>query len=179
MNNFGFNSKIDFIQNVEDSTYGKLDNDKTIATTGFGQANVMVNPILMASIYSCFANRGNMVKPYILYESDDENKTKLFKENVITEELANKIKEYLIEVVEKGSGKRCKIDGKTIAGKTGTAEIKTSQSDKNGKENGWFDTFDEYGNLYICMIEDVKDREGSKYIVEKMRKIYESSNINK
>lgn len=179
LNNFGFNSKIDFIQNVEDSTYGKLDNDKTIATTGFGQANVMVNPILMASIYSCFANRGNMVKPYILYESDDENKTKLFKENVITEELANKIKEYLIEVVEKGSGKRCKIDGKTIAGKTGTAEIKTSQSDKNGKENGWFDTFDEYGNLYICMIEDVKDREGSKYIVEKMRKIYESSNINK
>ena len=177
LNSYGFNSKIDFIQNIEDSTYGELDNDKTIATTGFGQANVMVNPILMASIYSCFANSGNMVKPYILYEEDDANKVKFYKENVIAEELATKIKDYLIEVVEKGSGKRCRIEGKNIAGKTGTAEIKTSQTDKTGKENGWFDTFDEYGNLFICMIEDVKDKEGSKYVVEKMRKIYEGSNI--
>lgn len=173
LNDLGFNSELDFEQRVTESTYGKLDNEKTIATTGFGQANVMVNPILMASIYSAFANSGDMVKPYLTFEENEENRTKIYKENIISDEISNDIKEYMIEVVKRGSGQKCFLEDKVIAGKTGTAEIKKDQNDKTGTENGWFNSFDEYGNLYVCMVENVKNKGGSAYVVEKMRNIYE------
>lgn len=173
LNNYGFNTKIDFEQEIATSVYGELDNEKTIANTGYGQADVMVNPILMASIYSGFANKGNMVKPYLVYEEAEDKRVKYFNENAISEEIANTIKKDMIEVVEKGSATDCIIDGKTIAGKTGTAEIKKDQKDENGTENGWFNSFDENGNLFISMVQNVKGRGGSKYVVKKVRKLYE------
>ena len=43
---------------------------------------------------------------------------------------ADTIKEDLVQVVEVGTAKEAKIEGKTIAGKTGTAEIKENQEEK-------------------------------------------------
>ena len=62
----------------------------------------------------------------------------------------------------------------TIAGKTGTAEIKVSQDDENGTEIGWFNAFRVTDNadeqlLIINMIEDVKDRGGSHYLLPKVK----------
>lgn len=170
LNDFGFNSKLEFPQEIDISKYGQLNSETALANTGYGQAQVLVNPIFMSSIYSSFANGGNMMKPYIVYEEKEEEKVKIKNEHIISEEVAQIIKEDLIKVVENGSGK---IEERTLAGKTGTAEIKANQSDKNGTENGWFDVFDETGNLYISMIQDVKERGGSKYVVEKIKKILE------
>ena len=41
---------------------GNISNEKLLADSGYGQGEVLVNPIHMASIYSAFANDGNMVK---------------------------------------------------------------------------------------------------------------------
>lgn len=173
MDNFGFNEKLDFPQEVTKSSYGVMDSEASIANSGYGQAEMLVNPILMASMYSIFANEGNMVKPYLIYESNEENRVKYYKENVITAKNANIIKEDLIQVVERGTGKACKIDGKIIAGKTGTAEIKSSQQDKSGEEIGWFNSFDNNDKIIISMIENVKSKGGSHYVTEKVRKIWE------
>ena len=131
----------------------------------------MVNPIFMASLYSSFANNGTMCKPYLIYEEKEENKTKIFKQNIISEKTANEIKGDLLEVVKRGTAKECYIEGKNLYGKTGTAEIKASQNDNNGTENGWFDVFDDDGNLYISVCEDVKKKNGSHYVVSKMKNI--------
>lgn len=171
LDNIGFNEKIEFAQEIAQSTYGKIDSEPTLANSGYGQNEIMVNPIHMASIYSAFANGGNMVKPYIIL--DDKNKTKYWKESVISEETANTIKNDLIQVVERGTAKDCKIEGKTIAGKTGTAEIKASQDDKDGEEIGWFNAFDEDGLLVISLIENAKSKSGSHYVVNKIRTIFE------
>ena len=171
LDNIGFNEKIEFAQEIAQSTYGKIDSEPTLANSGYGQNEIMVNPIHMASIYSAFANDGNMVKPYIIL--DDKNKTKYWKESVISEETANTIKNDLIQVVERGTAKDCKIEGKTIAGKTGTAEIKASQDDKDGEEIGWFNAFDEDGLLVISLIENAKSKSGSHYVVNKIRTIFE------
>lgn len=171
LDNIGFNEKIEFAQEIAQSTYGKIDSEPTLANSGYGQNEIMVNPIHMASIYSAFANGGNMVKPYIIL--DDKNKTKYWKESVISEETANTIKNDLIQVVERGTAKDCKIEGKTIAGKTGTAEIKASQEDKDGEEIGWFNAFDEDGLLVISLIENAKSKSGSHYVVNKIRTIFE------
>ncbi len=170
---FGFNQDIEFVQEITKSTYGLMDSEASIANSGYGQAEMLVNPVLMASMYSTFANAGNMVKPYLIYEENEENRVKYYRENVITEKNANIIKEGLIQVVEKGTGKLCKIEGKTIAGKTGTAEIKKTQQDKDGEEIGWFNSFDDENTLIISMVENVKNRGGSHYVTEKVRKIWE------
>ena len=173
-NKFGFNENVDFIQNIQTSEYGEISNEKDLASTGYGQAKLLVNPIFMASIYSCFANDGNMIKPYIEFEKNDKNKVKIYKSNVINSENANIIKDDLIQAVKNGTGKDANIDGKTIAGKTGTAEIKASKNDKTGTEIGWFDAFDEDGNLIISMVENVENRGGSNYVVKKVAQIFDT-----
>ena len=172
LNELGFNKKVDFPQAIDNSTYGALDNEKTIANTGYGQGDLLVNPILMSSIYSSFANNGKMVKPYIQY--DENKKVEYINENFISSEIAHIIKNALIKVVEEGTATDCIIEGKTIAGKTGTAEIKESKDDENGTENGWFNAFDEDGHLYISMVQNVKGRGGSSYVVKKVRKLFEN-----
>ena len=105
--------------------------------------------------------------------SSTSNATKYYKENVISNEIANEIKQDLIKVVEEGTGKVAKVEGKTIAGKTGTAEIKENQQDEEGTEIGWFDAFDENGLVVVSMCENVKDRGGSHYLLPKVKTIFE------
>lgn len=188
LNDFGFNEKISFVQDISKSTYGAMDSESAIANSGYGQDQLLVNPIHLAMIYSSFANGGNMVMPIIEYEETDEKgdnlinnvnaneeqeKQKYFRENVISSEIANTIKEDLIQVVEEGTGKAAKIEGKTLAGKTGTAEIKESQQDEDGTEIGWFNVFDENGLLIVSMCEDVKDLGGSHYLLPKIKEVFE------
>lgn len=67
-----------------------------------------------------------------------------------------------------------------LAGKTGTAEIKDSKEDTNGTELGWFvgmsgeDT--ERPLLIVMMIEDVKGRGGSHYVIPKAMKGFDVYN---
>ena len=187
LDEFGFNDKISFVQDISKSSYGTMDSDASIANSGYGQDQMLVNPIHMAMIYSSFANGGNMVMPVIEKQeknnlsgnivnssnSNTNNATKYYKENVISKEIANEIKPDLIKVVEEGTGKAAKVEGKTIAGKTGTAEIKDNQQDENGTEIGWFDAFDENGLVVVSMCENVKDRGGSHYLLPKVKTIFE------
>ena len=162
-----------------------MDSDSSIANSGYGQDKMLVNPIHMAMIYSCFANGGNMVMPVIekkennnlsgniVGSSNTSDDIKYYKENVISKEIADEIKQDLIKVVEEGTGKDAKVDGKTIAGKTGTAEIKENQQDEDGTEIGWFDAFDENGLVVVSMCENVKGRGGSHYLLPKVKTVFE------
>ena len=187
LDDFGFNDKISFVQDVSKSTYGSMDSDAAIANSGYGQDQMLVNPIHLAMIYSSFANGGNMVMPVLEYTenlnstsnvintttNNRSNKVTYYKENVISSEIANTIKQDLIAVVETGTGRGAKVEGKTIAGKTGTAEIKENQQDENGTEIGWFNAFDEDGLLVVSMCENVKDKGGSHYLLPKVRTVFE------
>ena len=67
----------------------------------------------------------------------------------------------------------------TLTGKSpGTAEIKASKDDTSGTELGWFAIFTaedtvERPILIISMVEDVKGRGGSGYVVKKDRLVLE------
>lgn len=138
-----FNQDIGFILSTSKSQYSnseKIVSEAAIADSGYGQGQVLVNPIHMASIYSAFANNGNMIKPYLEYKKDVE--VEYLVENAFSEEAANEIKESLIQVVENpsGTGHDVKVSGVTIAGKTGTAELKATK-DSEGDTLGWFNCF--------------------------------------
>lgn len=74
-----------------------------------------------------------------------------------------------------GTGAGAKVDGITLLGKTGTAEIKESQDDTTGVERGWFicETTEEMPTqiAVIGMVEDVKAKGGSVYVTQKVRNI--------
>ncbi|SDO83364.1 penicillin-binding protein [Eubacterium maltosivorans] len=161
------------------SDSGAFDSEAQLAASGFGQGQVLVNPLHMASIYSAFVNDGSMVKPYIEYK--DNAQAEYWKTQILTKEVSNTICNDLIQVVENpaGTGHEAQIDGLSIAGKTGTAEIKTSQEDTSGTELGWFNAFTADPSsaqqlMVISMVEDVKDRGGSHYVVPKVKTVFET-----
>ena len=141
-------------------------NDQFIADSGYGQGQILMNPLQLASIYSSFVNEGSIYQPHIV-----QGKTKTWIKNVFSKETSQTIKEDLINVIadEKGTGHSIYHDNVTLAGKTGTAEIKQSQSDTTGTELGWFTvmTIDEKQPILMTtVVEDVKNRGGSGYVVE-------------
>ena len=181
LKNIGFGESLDFPLTLAQSQYsssedGQISTEIKLADTGYGQGDLLVNPIHMASIYSSFANGGNMVRPYIEY---NEGKAEYYKQNVFTQQAAETVKNDLIQVVENPSGTAhdMQIQGLTIAGKTGTAELKTSSEDTESGTLGWFNCFtvgrSQGDLLMIGMVENTQNNAdgGSHYIISKMKAI--------
>ena len=140
--------------------------DQLIADSGYGQGQILINPLQLASIYSAFVNNGSIYQPHIV-----QGQTKTWIKNVFSKETTKIIKEDLINAIadENGTGHAIYHDNVILAGKTGTAEIKQSQSDPPGTELGWFTvmTIDEKQPILMTtVVEDVKNRGGSGYVVE-------------
>lgn len=83
-----------------------------------------------------------------------------------------------VSTVQAQRGEILDREGRMLAG-PGTAEIKDSKEDTSGTELGWLAVFTaerEAGRpvLLVTMVEDVKDRGGSRYVAEKDGKALES-----
>lgn len=172
-----FGENIDFTLVASKSQYSNTDDiasETLLADSGYGQGQILVNPIHMASIYSAFVNDGNMVKPYL--EKVENKQVEYLVKNAFSAEAANTIKEYMIQVIEhpEGTAKAMKTQGRTIAGKTGTAELK-SEKEEVAETLAWFNcvTTDENSNqlLVIGMAEDGRSVGGSQYIIRKIKTI--------
>ncbi len=100
------------------------------ATTVIGQGTV-VTPIQQIQAFTAIANDGKMMKPYVIKNIKDAagNIVQETEPTVVGEPIsadtAKKVREYLETVVtaEKATGLKYAIDGYTVAGKTGTAQI--------------------------------------------------------
>lgn len=178
LKNIGFESNIGFEMNLtksQISNEGKFTSEVQLADSGYGQGQIQLNPVHFSSIYSGFVNEGNMVMPYIEYKKDAQ--TKYYKENAFSKEVANTIKNDLIQTIEnpEGTAHSGKIDGLTLAGKTGTAETKSAKGEE-AKEYGWFNCFiaDENSDkqlLVVSMVENVENKGGSSYVVNKVKNV--------
>lgn len=140
--------------------------NQLIADSGYGQGQILMNPVQLASIYSAFVNNGSIYQPHMV-----QGQTKTWIKNVFSKETTKTIKEDLINAIadENGTGHAIYHDNVVLAGKTGTAEIKQSQSDTTGTELGWFTVMtpdEKQPILMTTVVEDVKNRGGSGYVVE-------------
>ena len=175
LDSLGFGEELPFDFAATASGYGsdgRIASETELADSGYGQGKVLVNPIHLSSIYSALVNGGNMVKPYLL---DGESAT-YWKEGVFTKEAADTVLADLYQVVEnsEGTAHAAQRDAFRMAGKTGTAELKLSKDDTEGQELGWFVGMcvenTEKPLLITMMIEDVKGRGGSHYVIPKVMK---------
>lgn len=178
LKSFGFEEELPFDLTMQASTFdddGKIDSEIQLADTGYGQGQVLVNPLHLLSMYSMFVNDGNMIQPVLKYEENAA--AKIWKEQAVSAQTAQTVKQNLLSVIENpsGTGASAKIDGVTMLGKTGTAEIKESQDDTTGVERGWFicETTEDMPNqiAVVGMVEDVKTKGGSSYVTQKVRNI--------
>jgi len=97
------------------------------ATASFGQG-IAVTPIQMLMSYQALANKGVLMKPYIVQKIQhadalvDESKPQALRQ-VVSAQTANTILAMLVNVVESGHAKGAQIPGYYVGGKTGTAQV--------------------------------------------------------
>jgi cell division protein FtsI/penicillin-binding protein 2 len=182
LDKLGFNQEIPFDISVTKSQYSnteRIETEVQLADSGYGQGQMLVNPIHLASLYTMFANQGNVMKPYLQYK--EEPRPEVWLPGACSPEIADRIRTALSKVIssEHGTGHAAYRNDIELAGKTGTAEIKASKDDRTGTELGWFAVFTTDPNmetpiLLVSMTEDVKDRGGSGYVVRKDKAILNS-----
>lgn len=169
----GYSERIPFDLRVSEPSYmtsGNYENKQLLAATGYGQGEMLTSPLQNACIFSCLANDGDIMVPRLVkatrrmegdeYVVVEEMPVTVWKEDVISQDALETIVPMLHRVVEEGTGRKADIDGLTIYGKTGTAEI---GSDKT-REIGWFIAFvdnEEYSRLVCVTLELPANYEGT------------------
>lgn len=111
-----------------------------LANIGFGQG-IAVTPLQMTCVYSTIANGGVYTQPKILREmkNADGSVFEAFKigtqRRVVSKKAAFTTAKMLTSCVQVGTGKKAKINGRTVAGKTGSAQV---AKPRGGYEPGVF-----------------------------------------
>ncbi|WP_077609517.1 penicillin-binding transpeptidase domain-containing protein [Clostridium sp. Marseille-P2415] len=187
LDKLGFNQDIPFDISVAKSQYSnteRIETEVQLADSGYGQGQMLVNPIHLASLYTMFNNDGNVMKPYLQYKP--EPKPEVWLPDAFSPEITERIRTALCKVIssEHGTGRGANRNDIELAGKTGTAEIKASKGDTSGTELGWFAVFTtdpklETPILLVSMVEDVKNLGGSGYVVKKDKAVLDAYIPNK
>ena len=178
----GFGEPMPFEISMAASQYSNsegIDSEIQLADSGYGQGEVLVNPLHLAALYTGFANGGDIIRPYLLYKGEAE--PEIWLEKAYTPDTAALVEQGLVQVLRSphGTGHEAYREDIPLAGKTGTAEIKLSKEDTRGTELGWFCVFTTQKDtgtpiLLLSMTEDVKGRGGSGYVVNKTNSVLDS-----
>lgn len=147
----GFNSTLPFELTLTQSSYGERLNDaQTLAATGYGQGDLLINPVHMTALYTTYVNEGSILQPYLIY-ADGERK--IYKENAYSADTAQTLLEDLRQTMSSYG------DNPTnAAGKTGSAEV-----DNGAEVIGWTCAVNEQAALTV-MMENTKEEGSSLYV---------------
>lgn len=147
LNKFNFFDKTNIDLDTEASGYTppyKYWKDINRASISFGQG-ISITPIELVCAYAAIANDGVYIHPrvvdkIILPSGEEKQIGRSEGDRIVTASTANQVKEMLLSVMENGHGKRGRVEGFKIGGKTGTAEIANP-------DGGYFE--DVYNHTFI------------------------------
>lgn len=107
----------------------------SLATNAFGQ-NFNVTMTQMAASFCALINGGDYYKPHVVKQIQDENgnvtenKDPVLVKRIVSSETSEIVKDYMLGVVEEGTGSSAAVEGYDVGGKTGTAEKQPRNKDK-------------------------------------------------
>jgi len=119
---FGFNHEPG-ISGAAESTLppaSDIQGELDVGSTAIGQGEVLASPLEMATVAATIADGGRRPQPTFLPERPGPEV------RVMSGSVARTVRHLMIAVVREGTGTSAAIPGVTVAGKTGTAELKTT-----------------------------------------------------
>lgn len=125
---FGFDTEFEIPNATEPSTYPRVLDEPQTALTAFGQGDVRATPLQMAMVSAAIANGGIVMNPNLVDQITAPDFTPLqeFKKTefgrAISAETAETMVQMMVNGVQNGAASGARIDGVSVAGKTGTAE---------------------------------------------------------
>ena len=136
LKNFGLYDKtgVDFPNELKPYTlpYEEWDGLKK-NNMAFGQG-IAITPIQMITAFSAVVNGGTLYKPYLVEKITDgegiviRRNTPTVVRKVLSEKVSESMRSILTDTVDKGTGKRARIEGYLVGGKTGTAQLSGGKS---------------------------------------------------
>lgn len=147
-----------------------LDNEILLADSGYGQGEILINPVQILSIYSALENKGNVNAPYVLKDT----KNKVWKKNIISQENIKLLTDGMQQVVNKTHREDIYRSYANLVGKSGTAELKMKQGE-TGQQIGWFISYDKDNpNMMMAInVKDVQDKGMASYNAKISGKVYD------
>ncbi|MBU2494411.1 MAG: transpeptidase family protein [Bacteroidetes bacterium] len=125
---FGNTTSIDLPGETE-GTLKKPANFSGISKAFISQGyEISITPIQLLAAYGALVNGGYLYQPFVVKEIKDFHGNTIEKSEpkkirkIINNETSNKIKEFMIGVVESGTGKAAQLKDLLVGGKTGTAQ---------------------------------------------------------
>ncbi|WP_111720301.1 penicillin-binding protein 2 [Homoserinimonas sp. OAct 916] len=125
---YGFNKELQVPLDVTPSTYEYTTDKAQVALSAFGQGSDRATPLQMAMVTAGIANGGTVMKPNLVDSilSPDLRVLDSFSPEVYSDAIspttARQLTEIMVSGVENGAASNARIDGVSVAGKTGTAE---------------------------------------------------------
>ena len=154
---FGFGDSLRVPMRVTSSTVPPL-NAPQAAQAAIGQYDVRVTPLQMAMVSAAIANKGTVMKPYLVKDTRNSNLDVIDQSQperlsqAITPDVAAALNRMMVTVVKSGTGTPAQISGIEVAGKTGTAQHATG-----GAPHAWFVAFAPASDPKIAVAVVVED----------------------
>jgi hypothetical protein len=134
---FGFNQELPRIPALKTSTIGpasKLTDDLAVGAAAIGQDTDLATPLEMASVGAAIALDGKRARPRMT------TLEKVRRTRAVSSRTARQVRAMMVDVIRSGTGTAGAIPGVTVAGKTGTAELKPNSKDPKDAD-AWFVAF--------------------------------------
>ncbi|MFA7288030.1 MAG: penicillin-binding protein [Melioribacteraceae bacterium] len=119
---------------------------------------ISVTPIQLINAYSALINGGHLYKPYIVKEITGSNGTEIEKNEpqkireVVSEATSKKMRDLMVGVVERGTGKAAMLENVLVGGKTGTSQLLVNNSYSSNAHNSSFVGFFPADNPKVIML---------------------------
>jgi cell division protein FtsI/penicillin-binding protein 2 len=132
---YGFNEPPD-IPGAAESTIPQandIGDDLAVGSSAIGQGRVQATALQMATVAAAIGLRGR--RPHLTLDYDAANGRAAATKRATSPKVARTMERMMLAVVRGGTGVRAAIPGVQVAGKTGTAELKTTKRCEPDPEN--------------------------------------------
>jgi len=102
----------------------EIGDDLAVGSSAIGQGRVLATTLQMTTVAAAIGLGGRLPLPDLTYRAGDRPR---LGGRATSARVARQVRRMMVEVVRRGTGVRAAIPGLVVAGKTGTAELKSTQ----------------------------------------------------
>ncbi|HOV69325.1 MAG TPA: penicillin-binding transpeptidase domain-containing protein, partial [Clostridia bacterium] len=139
------------------SNTGSIDTLALLLDSAYGQGEMLITPLQLSAMYGIFAN-GNMMKPYVVKSLNDTvdgrhvptstKSAEIWKSSPVDYDNIEIVRDIMVSTVASGTAGSASVSGMKIAGKTGTAQMGSTD-----RAIGWYVGYVlEGGKKYIVTV---------------------------